>query len=97
MEVMSAEDGYEGLKMARSNSPDLILLEVLLPKVDGYRVCRLLKFDQRYRHIPIIFVTSKHSERDKKIGSEVGADRFLAKPFKMQQLLPLIDELMGGE
>lgn len=95
MNVISAQDGFEGLKAARSDNPDLILLEVLLPNLDGYRICRLLKFDQRYRHIPIIFISSKYGDREKRIGKEVGADRFLGKPFKMGELLPMIDELIG--
>lgn len=95
MTVLSAENGFDGLKEARSKNPDLVLLEVLLPGVDGYRVCRLLKFDPRYRHIPIIICTTKHGERDRRIASEVGADKFLSKPFKIGQLLPLIDELVG--
>ncbi|MEE9166117.1 MAG: response regulator [Candidatus Neomarinimicrobiota bacterium] len=97
MNVIGAADGIQGLNMARSKSPDLILLEVLLPKLDGYHVCRLLKFDQRFRQIPIIIVTAKRSERDEKVGLEAGADKFLSKPFKISQLLPLIDELIGSE
>src|SRR5678816_3655739 len=58
-EVESASDGQEGLKKAREMKPDIILLDLMLPKLDGYKVCRLLKFDERYEHIPIIILSAR--------------------------------------
>src|SRR5678816_2950102 len=58
-EVESASDGQEGLKKAREMKPDIILLDLMLPKLDGYKVCRLLKFDERYKHIPIIILSAR--------------------------------------
>ena len=69
-----ALDGQEGLKKARSENPDLIILDVFLPKMNGYKVCRLLKFDSKYKHIPIIMLTSRETKRHEKIGFETGAD-----------------------
>ena len=63
-----AYNGEEGLNMARKISPDLIILDVMMPKINGYKICRLLKYDNKYKNIPILMVTARSQEEDKLIG-----------------------------
>lgn len=93
-QVISASDGQEGLDKARTEEPDLIILDIMLPKIDGYKVCRMLKFDEKYKHIPIILFTARAQESDIKLGQEVGVDVYLAKPFEPDILLSKIAELL---
>ena len=92
-EVKVATDGEMGLKLAREMSPDLILLDVMLPKIDGFSVCRLLKFDEEYEHIPIIMLTAKGQDKDRNTGQEVGADMYVVKPYNAKELLDHINRL----
>jgi DNA-binding response OmpR family regulator len=94
-EVDTASDGLEGLNRARADSPDLVLLEVVLPKLDGYHVCRLLKFDQQYRHIPIFILTGRQRGSDRKTGEAVGAEEYLVKPCDIDDLLGRIRQYLG--
>jgi len=93
-EVISACDGQEGLEKARNTHPDIIILDLMLPKIDGFKVCRLLKFDVKYNKIPIIMFTARAQETDKRLGEEVGADAYITKPFDPKVLLSKIDELL---
>ena len=92
--VIKANDGQVGLDKARSEKPDLIILDLMLPKIDGYKVCRMLKFDEKYKNIPIIMFTARAQETDKKMGEEVGADGYITKPFEPAVLLGKIKELL---
>ena len=94
-EVITAGDGQDALEKARSEKPDLIVLDIMLPKLDGYRVARMLKFDENFSHIPIIMVTAKIQEKDKKIGIETGADAYVTKPFDTTALLEKIKESLS--
>jgi DNA-binding response OmpR family regulator len=94
-EVITAADGQEALNMARSEKPELILLDVMLPKLDGYRVCRLLKFDQNYKHIPIIMLTAKTEEQSMATGLRTGADQYLTKPIEPEVLLSSVAQELG--
>jgi two-component system alkaline phosphatase synthesis response regulator PhoP len=94
-EVLIAYDGQEALEKARAENPDLIVLDLMLPKIDGYKVCRLLKFDGKYKKIPVVMLTARAQEKDENLGYEVGADAFITKPFKYQVLLAKIAELLG--
>jgi two-component system, OmpR family, alkaline phosphatase synthesis response regulator PhoP len=89
-EVIVAVDGQQALELARKEIPDLIILDLMLPKIDGYRVCRLLKFDDKYKHIPIFMFTARAQESDKKLGEEVGADAYILKPFELKSLVDKI-------
>jgi len=93
-EVFAAYDGQEGLDKARTSKPDLIILDLMLPKLDGYKVCRILKFDEKYKQIPIILFTARAQEADVKLGKLVGADAYLTKPFEPEILLAKIKELI---
>jgi DNA-binding response OmpR family regulator len=85
--VLVSYNGEDALNQARKESPDLILLDLMLPKLDGYKVCRLLKFDERYKHIPILMLTAKTQEKDKILGKETGADEYITKPFDIDELM----------
>ena len=96
-EVMTANDGQEALNKAREQNPDLIILDLMLPKIDGYKVCGLLKSDSRYNKIPIIIFTALAQTSDKELGMELGADAYIMKPFKSEVLLSKIKELLKEE
>jgi DNA-binding response OmpR family regulator len=93
-EVITTNDGQEGLEKAKSEKPDLIVLDLMLPRMNGYKVCGLLKRDTRYAKIPIILFTAKTQEKDMKLGQEVGADAYITKPFEPEVLLSKIEELI---
>ena len=93
-QVVTAVDGAEALRKAREEKPDLILLDLMLPKMDGYKVCGLLKRDTRYSRIPIILFTARAQEADEQLGLECGADAYLKKPFESQTLLTKIQEVL---
>ncbi len=93
--VLTAQDGQEGLNIARKEAPDLVILDLMLPKLDGYKVCRLLKFDKKYSAIPIIMFTARAQQGDEKLGYEVGANAYITKPFDPKKLLGKIKELLG--
>ncbi len=94
-EAIVAYDGQEGLEKARKEKPDLIILDLMLPKMDGYKVCGLLKSDSRYAKIPIIMFTARAQESDIKLAKEVGAEAYITKPFEQEILLGKIKELLG--
>lgn len=94
-EIITAGDGQEGLEKARKEKPDLIILDVMLPKLDGYKVCRMLKFDEKYKQIPIIMFTARAQKIDKETAENVGADGYITKPFEPQILLDKIKELLA--
>lgn len=93
-EVLSASDGQEGLTKARTEKPDLMILDLMLPKLDGYKVCRMLKFDETYKTIPIIMFTARAQKEDEGLGKEMGADAYITKPFEPEVLLEKIRELL---
>jgi len=94
-DVVLAHDGQEGLEKAKTENPDLMILDLMLPKMDGFKVCGLLKADARYKKIPIIIYTARVQESDQHLGKEVGADAYLTKPFDPQVLLGKIKSLLG--
>ena len=89
-QVVAAGDGQEGLNLARSEKPDLIMLDVMLPKINGYKVCRFLKFDAKYKNIPIFLLTARGKPEDIETGKATGADEYIIKPYDPQELLALI-------
>ena len=94
-EMLIARDGQEGLDLARKESPDAILLDLMLPKLNGYKVCRMLKFDKAYEHIPVIIFSAKGSDADKKLAEQAGADAYLVKPFDFKLFTQTIQKLTG--
>ena len=93
-EVLIATDGQEGLDKARAERPDLIVLDLMLPKLNGYEVCTMLKQDTRYQGIPVVLFTAKAQEKDEKLGIECGANAYVKKPFRAQELLEKIRALL---
>lgn len=94
--VISAKDGQEGLTLARKEKPDLIVLDVTLPKMNGYKISRLLKFDSRYKDIPIIMLTSRETKLDEQIGLETGADVYIYKSDRTGKLLKTIRHFLDS-
>jgi DNA-binding response OmpR family regulator len=84
--VLVANDGLDGMVQVRKNKPDLIILDIMMPEINGYDVCRDLKFDARFKHIPIIVLTSREQELDPRIGQLMGID-YMHKPLDTKLLL----------
>lgn len=93
-DVLTAFDGQEALERAKVERPDLIILDLMLPKMDGYKVCALLKNDARYSKMPIILFTARVEDEDKKLAAEVRADAYITKPFKQAELLDTMKRLL---
>ncbi len=93
-EVIKAYDGQKALELARTQNPDLIILDLMLPEMDGYKVCELLKTDSRYSSIPILIFTARTQEKDRRLGQKAGADAYITKPFDSAVLLAKIEELL---
>ena len=91
---VSASDGREGLAKARELKPDLIITDIVMPKLDGLALCAALKGDPAYSHIPIIVVTARSQYSDYQAGMEAGADAFIEKPFKIRDLRSEIDRCL---
>ncbi|MCT4665290.1 MAG: response regulator [Flavobacteriales bacterium] len=94
-EVFIARDGQEALDLIEENIPDLILLDIMMPKVDGYQVIEQLKSSQKHQHIKIIFLTAKTKENDIKRGLELGADLYIPKPFSTKKLVSEVNKLLA--
>ncbi|MBM3328510.1 MAG: response regulator transcription factor [Calditrichaeota bacterium] len=94
--VTHSSDGMQGLQLARTMAPDLILLDVNLPRLDGFKIARLLKFDEQFKSIPIILWTWREADEDRSLGHYAGADEYIPKPFSLQKLLDSIKRLLGS-
>jgi len=92
-EVLKSINGRTALEKAVTEVPDLIIIDVMMPQIDGYNVCRLLKTSARTRSIPVIILTARDNKEDRKIAEEVGADLFMNKPFEIPELLRQIENL----
>ena len=92
--VACVASGEEAIQKARNDLPDLVVLDLLLPNVDGLEVCRVLKNDVRTKHVPVIILTAKGEETDMVTGLEMGADDYLAKPFSPRVLLARIKAVL---
>ncbi len=92
--TLSAQDGAEGLKKARAESPALIVLDLMLPRMSGLEVCKILKTDTSTRHIPIIMLTAKAEEVDRIVGLEFGADDYVTKPFSPREMILRIQAIL---
>jgi len=90
-QVLTASDGVEALEVARTEKPHLVLLDIMLPKLDGLEVCRILRKES---NIPILMLTAKAEEVDKVVGLELGADDYLTKPFGMRELLARVKAML---
>lgn len=93
-ECLTAYDGNGGLELARAQKPDLIILDIMLPNLDGYKVCRLLKFQKELQRIPIIMLTARDKVEDRLLGEQTGADYYMTKPFSMDKLVATIKHFL---
>lgn len=93
-DVIEAYDGEEALEKAKTEKPDLILLDVMMPKLTGYEVCHKLREDKKTKNIPIIMITALHETDDRIQGIEAGADDFISKPFNKAELLARVKSLL---
>ena len=96
-EVLTATDGFEALAVITDQHPDIIFVDIMMPRLDGYQTCALIKKNPNYKHIPVILLTSKDGLFDRARGRIVGADRYLTKPFTKDELLNAIKDLLPAE
>lgn len=92
----SANNGIAGIETAKQNKPDLILLDILMPGIDGFEVCRILKKDPLLKNIPIVFITAKAHKTDVILGLESGGTSYIVKPVKLEVILQKVIELIGA-
>ena len=93
--VLVAENGEDALDIIYKYTPDLILLDIMLPRIDGYEVCEIVRLDPRYRDIKIIFITAKGREVEIAKGLALGADAYITKPFSNTELVSKVKELLA--
>ena len=93
-ECFCAYDGENGLTLAKEIIPDLMILDVMMPKINGYKISRLLKYDTKYKDIPIIMVTARSQEEDKLIGQETGVNEYITKPFELDDIIKKVKEYL---
>jgi len=95
--VLVSGDGEDALHQARRENPHLIILDIMLPKLDGYKVCRQLKSDERYKKIPILMLTARAQQKDRIVGTEAGADEYITKPFDLAAFIEKIKTYLRKE
>ncbi|WP_147822394.1 response regulator transcription factor [Salidesulfovibrio onnuriiensis] len=94
VELFTASDGEEGLDFIRTEKPDLVFLDIMMPKMNGYEVCRTVMEDSELKHIKIILLTAKGQEVDRKQGLELGAKMYMTKPFDPDEILKVSKEML---
>lgn len=92
--TLEAYNGLDGLKLAKEEAPDLVLLDLMLPGMDGLEVCKRLRSDDKLKNIPLIMLTAKSEEIDKILGLELGADDYITKPFSVRELTTRVKTLL---
>ena len=95
MDVLEAADGREGLELARKERPDLVLLDVMMPEVDGWTVARELAADEKTSEIPIVFLTARADPADKRLGERLGGVGYLVKPFDPVAIGSLVEDVLA--
>jgi twitching motility two-component system response regulator PilG len=96
-EVITAQDGYEALGLVVRHRPDLVFVDIMMPRLDGYQTCALIKRHPDFRHIPVVLLSSKDGLFDRARGRLVGSERYLTKPFSREELLEAISAFKAGE
>jgi DNA-binding response OmpR family regulator len=94
MEVLEADDGHAGLELARRERPDLILLDVMMPGLDGWSVARELAADRRTKDIPVVFVTARADPADRRLGEQLGGVGYVVKPFDPVGIGELVEDVL---
>lgn len=95
VEILTAENGQEGLDVIRESRPSLVLLDVMMPMMNGYDVCKAIRNDPDICDVQVILLTAKGQEADRERGVEVGATRYMTKPFDPDELLEIAKDMMG--
>ena len=95
-EVVTAIDGFEALAKITDQNPDVIFIDIMMPRLDGYQTCALIKKNNNYKNTPVILLTSKDGLFDRARGRIVGSDRYLTKPFTKDELLGAIKEHLAA-
>ena len=95
--MIYAESGQQGIVMARQEQPDMILLDVMMPDIDGFKVCQYLKENEDTKDIPVMFLTARGADEDLELGRKAGADGFMTKPFQTIEVLKQIESLLLGK
>ncbi len=96
-DVLGAEDGCVGVKKAQEHIPDLVICDIIMPKLDGYGVLKILRHNLLTAKIPLIFLTSKTTEAERHYGMEIGADGYLTKPCTVEDLLEVISKVQDSQ
>jgi len=94
--TIEATDGKQGVELAKGAKPDLILMDIMMPKMDGYAACHDIKADPVTRNIPVVMLTAVGYELNKKLAKQVGADGYVTKPFSRQELIDAISPLLAS-
>ncbi len=95
-EVITATDGFEALALIHRHEPDLIFVDIMMPRLDGYQTCAIIKNNARFRRVPVIMLTSKDGLFDKARGRIVGSDHYLTKPFTRDELLGAVRDQLNA-
>lgn len=94
-EIAVAEDGLEGVEIAKKTHPDIIILDVVMPRMDGITAARLIKFYKPLSEVPIIFLTAKDAEKEIELAQEARAEVYITKPFDVHQVIHVVKELLS--
>lgn len=94
--VIEATDGVEALDKIQGNPPDLVVLDIVMPRMNGYEVCRRLKADPKTKNVPVVMCSSKGEEFDRYWGMKQGADAYVAKPFQPTELIGTVKQMLRG-
>ena len=92
--VIEAEDGEQGLDKIKADKPDLVIMDLMMPKIDGFEACRMIRFDDKYKDIPIIVLSALNEQNEREKAIESGADAYFIKPFDLELLLSKIKSFL---
>lgn len=95
--ILEAEDGEEAVNVARNEKPDLILMDIMMPRIDGYTSCHIIKTDPATNAIPVVMLTAIDYELNVRLSREVGADGYITKPFRSRELLDSVSSFLSSE
>ncbi|MBN1779596.1 response regulator [bacterium] len=96
-DVVIAKDGLEGLNAVRKECPDLVITDIMLPGLDGHKICRMIKFDKNFNHIPVVVLTSRDLDEDEELAKRCGADAFIIKNTRTAIILDIIVKLLNRD
>jgi len=92
--IFTADNGEKALEIIRAEIPDLVFLDVMMPKINGFKICQIVKQDEKLKNIYVVILTAKGQEFDRQLGEQAGADKFLTKPFDPDELIALAETVL---